>query len=191
MKIFTTLSILRVYQLYFTLSDDMYRDHVPISCTRIRSCTEIANCTWAIAALTIWNKLPTDVHISISDCGLNGVKLENILFLAIHCVAISILQRSPSKFYHAFNVSMFQSFNFQYGKIGRTASEEVVLSFVKSKWCLVIYTGLTSFHWKKTELRPIDFFVFIYQFCFTFPSIENYVERRAVKFLRKYAVVYS
>ena len=78
-----------------------------------------------------------------------------------------------------------------YGTIGRTASEEVVLSLGKSNFCHSLLYGIDVISLNKTELRSVDFPVINvlmklfrasstfnihgYQFYLNFPSVETYV----------------
>lgn len=101
--------------------------------------------------------------------------------------------------------SFYRAFNGVYGKIGRTASEEVVLSLIKSKCLPCLLYGVESCQLNKSDLRSLDFTVTrvlmkifrtssneIIRECqdyFNFSSVETLVKRRTLIFLRKYCTV--
>ena len=55
--------------------------------------------------------------------------------------------------------SFYRAVNGIFGKIGRTASEEVVLELVKTKCLLILLYGLEACPLNKTNLRSLDFSV--------------------------------
>ena len=57
---------------------------------------------------------------------------------------------------HAKN-SFYRAVNGFFGKIGRTASEEVVLELVKTKCLPILLYGLEACPLNKTNLRSLDF----------------------------------
>lgn len=98
--------------------------------------------------------------------------------------------------------SFYRSFNAVYGKIGRSASEEVVLSLIKFKCLPCLLYGLEACPINKTEARSLDFPVTrilmkifhtinndVIRECqlnFGFPPVHTLVEERKVRFLHKY-----
>ena len=55
--------------------------------------------------------------------------------------------------------SFFRSLNAIYGKVGRNASEEVILELIRSKCIPVLIYGLECFALTKSDLRSLDFAV--------------------------------
>ena len=55
--------------------------------------------------------------------------------------------------------SFFRSLNAIYGKVGRNASEEVILVLIRSKCIPVLIYGLECFSLTKSDLRSLDFAV--------------------------------
>ena len=98
--------------------------------------------------------------------------------------------------------AFFRSFNAVYGRIGRAASEEVILSLVKAKCLPVLLYGLDACPVNATDTRSLDFTVnriLMKIFCtysteiiancqdaFDFPPVHTLVQRRKLKFLRKF-----
>ena len=99
--------------------------------------------------------------------------------------------------------SFYSAFNALYGKIARSASEEVVLSLIKFKCLPCLLYGLDACPVNKTEARSLDFSVKrilmkIFhttsndvisecQLFFRFPPVHILVRERKLKFLQKYA----
>jgi len=52
-----------------------------------------------------------------------------------------------------------QGQNAIFGKIGRTASEEVTLELLRTKWIPVLIYGLECFSLPKSDLKSLDFAV--------------------------------
>ena len=89
-----------------------------------------------------------------------------------------------------------------YGRIGRAASEEVILSLIKAKCLPVLLYGLDACPVNATDTRSLDFTVnriLMKKFCtysteiivncqdaFDFPPVHTLVQRRKLKFLRKF-----
>jgi len=55
--------------------------------------------------------------------------------------------------------SFYRAVNWIFGRIGRTASEEVILELIKSKCLPILLYGLEACPWNKTSLRSLDFSV--------------------------------
>ena len=55
--------------------------------------------------------------------------------------------------------SFYRSVNEIFGKIGRTASEEVVLELIKTKCLPILLCGIEACPLNKTNLRSLDFSV--------------------------------
>jgi len=55
--------------------------------------------------------------------------------------------------------SFFRSLNAIYGKIGRNASEEVILELIRSKCIPILIYGLECFALTKSDLKLLDFAV--------------------------------
>jgi len=55
--------------------------------------------------------------------------------------------------------SFYRAINWIFGKIGRTASEEVVLELIKTKCIPILLHGLEACPLNKTNLRSLDFSV--------------------------------
>jgi len=53
--------------------------------------------------------------------------------------------------------SLYRSFNAIFGKVGRSASEEVVISLLKSKCLPCMLYGLEACPINKTEMKSLDF----------------------------------
>jgi len=98
--------------------------------------------------------------------------------------------------------SFYRSFNAVYGRIGRAASEEVILSLIKSKCLPVLLYGLEACPVNATETRSLDFtvnrilmkifrtysieIIAECQLFFAFPPVHQLVRNRKTRFLRKY-----
>jgi len=54
---------------------------------------------------------------------------------------------------------LYRGANAIFGKIGRLASEEVVLQLIKSKCMPILLYGLEPFDLSSTDLKPLDFVV--------------------------------
>jgi exonuclease III len=101
--------------------------------------------------------------------------------------------------------SFYRAFNAVFGKIGRIASEEVILSLIKTKClpCLLFCVEVCPLN--KSELRSLNFTVTrvlmklfrtfsnsVIQDCqhfFNFSSVDTLVRQRTIVFLRKYCAV--
>ena len=55
--------------------------------------------------------------------------------------------------------SFFRSLNAIFGKIGRNASEEVILELIRSKCIPILIYGLECFALSKSDLKSLDFAV--------------------------------
>ena len=98
--------------------------------------------------------------------------------------------------------SFYRAFNALYGKIARSASEEVVLSLIKFKCLPCLLYGLDACPVNKTEARSLDFpvtrilmkifhttsndVISECQSYFRFPPVHTLVRERKVRFLQKY-----
>ena len=101
--------------------------------------------------------------------------------------------------------SFYRAFNAVFGKLGRIASEEVILSLIKTKClpCLLFCVEVCPLN--KSEFRSLNFTVTrvlmklfrtfsnsVIQDCqhfFNFPSVDTLVRQRTIAFLRKYCVL--
>jgi hypothetical protein len=98
---------------------------------------------------------------------------------------------------------LYRSFNAIFGKVGRSASEEVVISLLKSKCLPCMLYGLEACPINKTEMKSLDFALtrilmkifktssnVIIRECqttFNLNSVCETVTRRKINFLRKFA----
>ena len=98
--------------------------------------------------------------------------------------------------------SFYRSFNAIYGRIGRAASEEVILALIKAKCIPVLLYGLDVCPTNATDKRSLDFTVNrilmklfktydinIIRECqrqFAFASMHELIEKRKICFLVKY-----
>jgi len=99
--------------------------------------------------------------------------------------------------------SLYRSFNAVFGKVGRSASEEVVISLLKSKCLPCMLYGLEACPINKTEMKSLDFALtrilmklfktssnVIIRECqasFNLNSVCETVTRRKINFLHKFA----
>ena len=93
---------------------------------------------------TNWDKKVTHAHNS-----------DKIKYLGIDLIAARVFKCSydnaKRKFYRAFN-SIF-------GKVGRTASEEVIIQLLKTKCLPVLYYGLEACPVNRDQARSLDYAV--------------------------------
>jgi Reverse transcriptase (RNA-dependent DNA polymerase) len=98
--------------------------------------------------------------------------------------------------------SFFRAFNAIYGKIGRSASEEIILSLIKSKCIPCLLYGLDACPMNKTDENSLDFtvrrtlfkifhttsnsIILECQNYFNFPDITVSLQQRRCKFLNKF-----
>jgi hypothetical protein len=117
------------------------------------------------------------------------------VFIIRSRISMCSLHHAKLSFFHAFNVS--------YGKIGRSTSEEIVLSYVKSKCIPCLLYGVISCPINRTDGNSRDFTVgrtllkifhatseTILLGCqnyFNFPGITVSLLQRKCKFLTKFA----
>ena len=103
--------------------------------------------------------------------------------------------------------SFYRAFNALFGKIGRAASVEVVLSLIRSKCLPRLLFCLEVCPLSKSDLRSLNFTVkrvlikvlnthsdVIIEECqvyFNFPSVETLIESRKLTFVRKYRMINS
>ena len=103
----------------------------------------------------------------------------------------------------SFIKAFYRSFNAIYGHVGKTASEDVILSLVKSKCLPVLLYGLDVCPLTVTDRRSFDFTVTrilmkifktnnidVIDECrqyFAFHTVEHLIKVRKSRFLRKYA----
>ena len=99
--------------------------------------------------------------------------------------------------------ALYRSFNAIFGKIGRSASEEVVLNLIQIKCLPCMLYGLEACPINKTERRSLDFpvtrilmklfkttssvIIAECQSMFNFPCVHELVKSRKIKFLAKFA----
>ena len=99
--------------------------------------------------------------------------------------------------------ALYRSFNAIFGKIGRSASEEVVLNLIQAKCLPCMLYGLEACPINKTERRSLDFpvtrilmklfkttssaIIVECQSMFNFPCVHELVKSRKIKFLAKFA----
>lgn len=99
--------------------------------------------------------------------------------------------------------AFYRAFNAIYGKVGKLASEEVVLSLIKFKCLPCLLFGLDACPINKTEARSLDFcatrvlmkvfktfsndVITECQLYFGFPPVHVLVRERKLKFLVKYS----
>ena len=140
-----------------------------------------------------------------ASCGgivtLNGRVLEwvhEIRYLGVYLVSSSTFKCSFSNAKKSF----YRSFNAIYGRIGRAASEEVILALIKAKCIPVLLYGLDVCPTNATDKRSLDFTVNrilmklfktydinIIRECqrqFAFASMHELIEKRKIRFLVKY-----
>lgn len=132
---------------------------------------------------------------------LSGKQLEwvrEVRYLGVNIV-------SSCKFKCSFDStkkSFFRCFNSVYGRIGKAASEEVILSLVKAKCIPVLAYGLDVCPLILSDIRSLDFtvtrilmkifgtydkdIIFHCQSYFRFPSVPDIIKRRKIAFLQKY-----
>ena len=128
--------------------------------------------------------------------------VDNLRYLAIYIVSGKVVSRcfdnAKKSFYRAFVDAIF-------GKIGRTASGEVILNLVRSKCFPCLLYGVDVCPLNKTDLRSLEFPVIrvlmklfhtsslpnirAYQQYFGFPSVEACVNSRRLTLLHKYCAV--
>ena len=105
-------------------------------------------------------------------------------------------------FFWLYKKSFFRSLNAIFGKVGRNASEEVILELIRSKCIPILIYGLECFTLTKSDLRSPDFAVnkFLMKifrsnnseviaecrryFQFNLPS--ELIEKKKIKFERNY-----
>ena len=79
------------------------------------------------------------------------LRCDKIKYLGIDLIAARVFKCSydnaKRKFYRAFNAI--------FGKVGRTASEEVIIQLLKTK-CLPVYYGLEACPVNRDQVRSLD-----------------------------------
>ena len=132
----------------------------------------------------------------------SGIKLEwvrELRYLGVFFVSSTKFKCSYASAKKAF----YRSFNAIYGHVGKTASEDVILSLVKSKCLPVLLYGLDVCPLTVTDRRSFDFTVTrilmkifktnnidVIDECrqyFAFHTVEHLIKVRKSRFLRKYA----
>ena len=78
--------------------------------------------------------------ITLNRQKLDWVKVKELRYLGIYFVSICKFKSSPSEAKRSF----FHSFNNVYGRIGRFASEEDILSLIKSKCIPCLLFGIEA-----------------------------------------------
>lgn len=161
-------------------------------------------------AININKSVCTRIGPKYADNECSGLKtldgnhlqwVDNLRYLGIYIVAGKTFRccfdNAKKSFYRAFNAI--------FGKIGRSASEEVILSLVQSKCLPCLLYGVDVCPLNKTDLRSLEFPVIKvlmklfrtssllnireYQQYFSFPSVEACVNSRRLTFLHKYCAV--
>ena len=126
----------------------------------------------------------------------NGLTLFDILVYIIH-------HRSFKCSLHHAKQSFFRAFNFIYGRVGNTASEEVTLSLIKLKCVPCLLHGLDACPINSTIANSLDFTVrrilfkifktstlSIIRDCqvfFDFPDVIVSIQQRRSIFLKRYS----
>jgi len=132
---------------------------------------------------------------------INKVKLEwcnEIRYLGVYITSSSVYSCS---FRHS-KQAVYRSFNAIFGKVGRIASDEVVLELFKKKCLPVLLYGTEACPLKKSHIASLQFvvnscFAKIFnirsktvieecQFYFNFSAVSDQIAKRAQKFLVKY-----
>ena len=108
---------------------------------------------------------------------------------------------------HQAKCSFYRAENAIFGKIGRIASEEVILQLVMTKCMPVLLYGLEACPLTKSDLRSLDFIINRFfmklfntsdisivqlcqnAFCFDLPSV--LIDKRTRKFVEKYAKIFG
>ena len=133
---------------------------------------------------------------------MSGIKLEwvrELRYLGVFFVSSAKFKCSYTSTKKAF----YRSFNAIYGHVGTTASEDVILSLVKSKYLPVLLYGLDVCPLTVTDSRSFDFTVTrilmkifktnsidVIDECrqyFAFHTVEHLIKVRKSRFLTKYA----
>ena len=131
---------------------------------------------------------------------LHGVELawvKELRYLGIYLVSSS---KFKCNFANA-KKSFYRSFNTIFGRVGRSASEEVVLHLIKVKCLPVLLYGIEACPLNLTDLRSLEFTVkrvmiklfrtydnSILNSCmsfFGFPTVKEVIDQRKSKFLSK------
>ena len=131
-----------------------------------------------------------------------GAKLDwvqELRYLGVHFVASSKFKCS----YDNAKKSFYRSFNAIYGHVGKSASEEVILSLVKSKCLPVLLYGCDACPLTATIRRSLEFSVTrtlmkvfrtksndVIEQCrtfFGFSTVQQLIKTRKLRFLQKYA----
>ena len=142
-----------------------------------------------------------DCRCVITAVGTPLEWVDNLRYLGIFIVRA----KSFRCCYDSAKKSFYRAFNAIYGKVGRSASEEVVLSLIKSKCLPCLLYGLDACPVNKTEGRSINFPVTrvlmkifntssndVIEECqsfFNFKPVQSLVAERKLTFLRKYSVI--
>ncbi len=147
-----------------------------------------------------WEDEPVNI---VTRDGKNISWLPNMRYLGVYIAASSVFcclfDNAKKAFYRAFNAI--------FGKVGRIASEEVVVHLMMSKCLPVLLYGIEVCPLKKRQIRSLDYVInssFMKLFntrnnevvkeCrsyFNFPDIETAKNLRKMKFLRKFVVNYQ
>ena len=120
------------------------------------------------------------------------------VYISTNSVFCCLFDNAKKAFYRAFNAI--------FGKIGRIASEEVVVHLMRNKCLPMLLYGIEVCPLKKKQIRSLDYVInssFMKLFntrsaevvkecklCFNFPDIETAKNTRKMKFLRKFVVNY-
>ena len=91
----------------------------------------------------------------VNASGLPLPWVKEMSYLGIHLLSSHIFKCS----FDAIKRSFFRSVNAVFGKIGRTASEEIVLELVKRKCLPILMYGTEACGMSNTDKRPLDFAV--------------------------------
>jgi len=131
----------------------------------------------------------------ITSCGHLLLWVDKVRYLGIFIVRFRYFKCC---FDHA-KQTLYRSFNSIFGKVGRVASEEVILSLLKAKCLPCMLYGIDACPVNKTESRSLDFPVTrilmklfktssndVIKDCqcyFNFPPVHDLIRARKIKFL--------
>lgn len=133
----------------------------------------------------------------VTNCGRQLKWVDKIRYLGVYLVSANVFTCC----YSNAKKSFYKSFNAIFGKVGRTASEDVVLRLVQSKCLSAMFYGLEACPITRSQIKSLDFAVTgacMKLFCtrskdivsecmeiFNFPTVYTSVMKRKNKFLIK------
>jgi hypothetical protein len=91
----------------------------------------------------------------IISCGTELPWVNSIRYLGVHIMQSSIFKCSLDQRKRAF----YRSLNAIFGRIGRTASEEVVIKIITCKCLPILLYGTEVMQLNKTDLTSLDFII--------------------------------